>query len=100
MFGKALFERLRKLERNRQALKVQLVTVRWHCTIVLAVERNKYVTNRRHGSVLSFRLADQSDIVGVRREWPSSRKFSPTDSHKALPWGIVPMQREDDFTLL
>jgi hypothetical protein len=54
----------------------------------------KYVTDHRHGSVLSSRLADQPEIVGARRERPSGRRsaderdeLSPTDAdcHMTLP---------------
>ena len=75
---------------------MRLVIVRRHRALVLVVERNKYVTDRRHGSILSFlvaSLADESDIVYARkrprrrRAAECSQQFPSSDSdrHVALP---------------
>jgi hypothetical protein len=73
VFGKALLERLPKRQWNRQALKMRLVIARRYLAIVLAIERNEYVTNRRHGSApgsLVAAFTDQFGIVGARHQRP------------------------------
>jgi hypothetical protein len=73
----------------------ELTCRRSHRAIVLAVERNKYVTNRRHGSVLSFRVgrlltsptssarAQSGHVAAAKRGY----EFSPldVDCHVTLP---------------
>ena len=61
-------------ERNGQALKMRLVIVRRHHAIVLAVERNKYVTDGRHG--FGGSPADRSEIATRRRAAECDYEFS------------------------